>query len=224
LQHSTLSKVVLDGYGFGVREQSAVSGAGHQVLMVDDFAHASAYPVCWVLNQNAQARPEMYADRRTDTRLLLGPSYALLREEFRPWLGWRRTIAERASKVLITIGGSDSGNLSQRIFESLSLIRHTDLEVVIVAGGSNPHLQDLQAAQQRSPIQVRIVTNALDMPALMAWADIAISGAGSTSYELCYMGLPALLFVVAENQRGSAEHLSKLSAAVCAGAADEFDP
>jgi len=223
LLHSTPGKVVLDGYGFGVREQSAVSEAGHQVLMVDDFAHASAYPVCWVLNQNAHARPEVYSNRRSDTRLLLGPSYALLRDEFRPWLGWRRTIPERANKILITIGGSDPGNLSLRILESLPLIQRADLEVVLVAGGSNTHLQILQAAQQRSPVQVRIVTNALDMSALMAWADLAVSGAGSTSYELCYMGLPALLFVIADNQRGVAEHLSKLSAAVCAEGAAEFD-
>lgn len=223
LLNSTPGRVVLDGYGFGVREQSVVSGAGHQVLTVDDFAHASAYPVRWVLNQNLHARPEMYSNRQPDTWLLLGPSYALLRDEFRPWLGWRRTIAERANKVLITIGGSDPSNLSLRILESLSSLQRADLEVVLVAGGGNPHLQDLQAAQQRSPVQVRIVTNALDMPALMAWADLAVSGAGSTSYELCYMGLPALLFVIAENQRGVAEHLSKLSAAVCAGGTAELD-
>lgn len=223
LLHSTPGKVVLDGYGFGVQEQSAVSGAGHQVLMVDDFAHASAYPVCWVLNQNAHARPEVYSNRRSDTRLLLGPSYALLRDEFRSWLGWRRTVRERAKKVLVTIGGSDPSNLSLRILESLPRLRRADLEVVLVAGGCNPHLQDLQAAQRKSPIQVRIVTNTLDMPALMAWADVAISAGGSTSCELCYMGLPALLFVVAENQRGVAEHLSKLSVAVCAGGAGEFD-
>jgi UDP-2,4-diacetamido-2,4,6-trideoxy-beta-L-altropyranose hydrolase len=223
LLHSASGKVVLDGYGFGAREQSAASEAGHQVLTVDDFAHASAYPVRWVLNQNVHARPEMYAGCRTGTRLLLGPSYALLREEFRSWLGWRRTIPERATKLLVTIGGSDPGNLSLRILESLPLLQCADLEVVLVAGGSNPHLQDLQAARQRSPVQVQLVANALDIPALMAWADVAVSGAGSTSYELCYMGLPALLFVIAENQRGVAEHLSKLSAAVCAGEAAEFD-
>jgi UDP-2,4-diacetamido-2,4,6-trideoxy-beta-L-altropyranose hydrolase len=223
LLQSTPGKVVLDGYGFGVDEQSAVSGAGHQVLAVDDFAHAPAYPVRWVLNQNAHARPEMYRGCWPDTRLLLGPSYALLREEYRPWLGWRRTIAERANKVLITIGGSDPGNLSRRIIESLPLLQRAGLEVVLVAGGGNPHVQDLQAAQQRLPVQVQIVSNALDMPALMTWADVAVSGAGSTSYELCYMGLPALLFVIAENQRGVAEHLSKLSAAICAGGAAEFD-
>jgi RimJ/RimL family protein N-acetyltransferase len=61
------------------------------------------------------------------------------------------------------------------------------------------------------------------MPDLMAWAEVAVSGAGGTSYELCYMGLPSLLFVIAHNQQRAAESLAELSAAVYAGAARDFD-
>ncbi len=223
LRHGKPGRVVLDGYAFGTHEQLTLSEAGNQVLMVDDFAHASDYPVNWVLNQNVYACEQMYARRRTDTRLLLGTSYALLREEFRPFLGWKRSVPDRANKLLITIGGSDPGNLSARILESLSLLQREDLEVVLVAGGANPHLSELQEVQERSKIRVRLVSNSLEMPALMAWADVAVSGAGGTSYELCYMGLPALLFVISENQRGVAEQLSKLSAAVYAGGVADFD-
>lgn len=215
---------VLDGYGFGAKEQSTLSRAGILVLTVDDYGHATDYPVRWILNQNTHASPEMYARRGDDTRLLLGPSYALLRNEFLPWLGWKRSIPEKASKVLVTIGGSDPDNLSFRVLESLAVLARPDLQVLLVVGGSNPYLHKLESAAERSPLSVRIVRNAVDMPALMAWADIAISGAGGTSYELCYMGLPSLLFVIAENQRCVAQHLSDLSAVVNAGTAVSFDP
>jgi UDP-2,4-diacetamido-2,4,6-trideoxy-beta-L-altropyranose hydrolase len=46
------------------------------------------------------------------------------------------------------------------------------------------------------------------MASLMAWADIAVTGAGSTCWELACMGLPALALVIAENQRAIAEELS----------------
>ena len=42
----------------------------------------------------------------------------------------------------------------------------------------------------------------------MAWADLAISGAGSTCWELACMGLPAVTLVLAENQRAIAEQLN----------------
>jgi len=214
---------VLDGYGFGSREQTSLSQAGIAVLTVDDYGHATDYPIRWILNQNAGARHDMYVRRGVDTRLLLGPGYALLRDEFLPWLGWERSIPEKASKILVTIGGSDPDNLSLRILASLAALKTADLQVILAVGSSNPHLQALQSAIERLPVPVRIVQNALDMPALMAWADVAVSGAGGTSYELCYMGLPSLLFVIAENQRSGAEELSKLSAAVHAGVAREFD-
>lgn len=213
---------VLDGYQFRASEQSSLSSAGLAVMTIDDYGHAAEYPVRWVLNQNVGAQPETYTKRNSDTRLLLGPEYALLRHEFLPWLGWKRQIPEKAGKVLVTIGGSDPNNLSLKILEGMAVLSRPELQVVMVVGGSNPHLQALQSATKRLQISIRIVQNALDMPALMAWADIAVSAAGGTSYELCYMGVPSLLFVVADNQRGVAEHLSRLSAAVHAGMARDF--
>jgi len=215
---------VLDGYSFGAREQAELSGTGIRVLTVDDYVHATDYPVRWVLNQNAYAVPDMYS--RTNARLLLGPAYALLREEFFPWMGWRRSIPDRARKILITIGGSDSDNASEQILQSLALLgsKNKDLEAVLVVGGGNPHWEALQAALERCPVAVRLVRRVQDMPALMAWADMAIAGAGVTSYELCYMGLPSLLLIIAENQRRIAQRLSESGMTVNAGTSGEFRP
>lgn len=221
--HSKPRVAVLDGYNFGSREQSTLSKAGLAVLTLDDYGHATEYPVRWMLNQSAGARPEMYARRADNARLLLGPAYALLREEFLPWLGWKRSIPEKAGKILVTIGGSDPDNLSLQILESLVVLGRADLKGVLAVGSSNPHLQALQSATERLTAPVRIVHNALDMPGLMAWADVAISGAGGTSYELCYMGLPSLLFVIAENQRSGADRLSELSVVAHAGTARGFN-
>ena len=102
------------------REQAMLSAAGIRVLTIDDYGHASDYPVRWVLNQNAYATPEMYARTDRDSRLLLGPAYALLRDEFLPWIGWKRSIPDRAGKILITIGGSDPDNASEQILQSLA--------------------------------------------------------------------------------------------------------
>jgi UDP-2,4-diacetamido-2,4,6-trideoxy-beta-L-altropyranose hydrolase len=220
------SLAVLDGYSFGAREQAALSDAGIRVMMVDDYGHATDYPVQWLLNQNAYAMPEMYTRTKVDTRLLLGSAYALLRDEFLPWMGWKRSITDRARRILITVGGSDPDNVSEQILDSFECLDHKDdhrdLEVVLVVGGGNPHWDALLAASQRCPVPVRLVRSVQDMPALMAWADVAIAGAGVTSYELCYMGLPALLLVVAENQRLIAERLAQLGIAVNAGKPREF--
>jgi RimJ/RimL family protein N-acetyltransferase len=51
----------------------------------------------------------------------------------------------------------------------------------------------------------------------MADADIAVAAAGSTCWELCRMGLPAVLVSMADNQRPVAQHLAAGGAAVDAG-------
>ena len=53
-----------------------------------------------------------------------------------------------------------------------------------------------------------------NMAELMSQSDLAIGAAGSTSWERCCLGLPSILCVLAENQRGIANALEKANAAV----------
>ena len=77
--------VVLDGYQFEVEHQRRLKAAGVKLLVVDDTAHVGAYAADLVLDQNAHATEDFYARRESYTQLLLGPRYALLRREFKPW-------------------------------------------------------------------------------------------------------------------------------------------
>ena len=51
------------------------------------------------------------------------------------------------------------------------------------------------------------------MHELISWADLAISAAGTTCWEYCALGLPAVLVTVAENQIANAEALHASGAA-----------
>ena len=200
--------VVVDGYQFGADYQRTLKKAGLRVLFVDDYGHAGAYCADLVLNQNSYAHEGLYADRSSQTRLLLGPQYVLLRREFWPWRGWRREIPAVACKVLVTMGGSDPDNVTLRVIQVLEQIKVPSLEATVVVGGGNPHYVELEAFAQSSHHHIRVEQNVVDMPALMAWADVAVTAGGTTCYELSLMGLPALIIVLAENQRPSAAALA----------------
>jgi spore coat polysaccharide biosynthesis predicted glycosyltransferase SpsG len=51
----------------------------------------------------------------------------------------------------------------------------------------------------------------------MDWADLAVTAAGSTCWELAYLGVPMITIVAAENQRGIADGLATRGAAVNLG-------
>jgi spore coat polysaccharide biosynthesis predicted glycosyltransferase SpsG/L-amino acid N-acyltransferase YncA len=207
------SWVVVDGYHFGPEYQQVLKNAGLRILLVDDSGDASSYPAQIILNQNAHASRSLYRTRDAGSRLLLGPRYAMLRREFKPWRDFKRDIVECARQVLVTMGGSDPANLTPHVIEALKQLRISGLEARIVVGGDNAHFEELEEAGHG----FTIVRNVSNMPFLMAWADIAVSAAGSTCLEMCFLGLPAILIDVAPNQTAVAKELARLGAAVHVG-------
>ncbi|MGD0623536.1 MAG: UDP-2,4-diacetamido-2,4,6-trideoxy-beta-L-altropyranose hydrolase [Thermodesulfobacteriota bacterium] len=200
--------ILLDGYHFGTGYQRMVS-SGPRLLVFDDYGHAEHYYADVVLNQNLYANENFYTNREPHTRLLLGTRYVLLRREFSKWRGWRREIPEVARKVLVTLGGSDPDNVTFHVIQALQGVKLDDLEVVVAVGGNNPNDEDLQSAIRGSRSSIRMEKNVTNMPEVMAWADMAVSAAGSTSWELAFMGLPAMILILAENQKKGAQLLAE---------------
>lgn len=213
------SWVVADGYDFGSDYQRVVRGSGLRLLVVDDYGHAERYYADVVLNQNAYADASMYVGREPYTRLLLGTGYALLRREFWGWRGWRRAIPERARNILVTMGGADPHNVSLTVVRALQRVMSPEMAARVLVGPVNPHFESLSRAVRGD--NIRLLRHADDMPSLMAWADVAVSAAGSTCWELAFMGLPGALVVLADNQRKIAESVHAAGAAVSLGRHEE---
>jgi len=93
-----------------------------KILFFDDYGHCNYYYSDLVLNQNFGANQELYKNRESYTKLLLGSDYTLLRKEFLSWQKWEREIKPYANKILVTMGGSDPDNVTLKVIKALSLI------------------------------------------------------------------------------------------------------
>jgi UDP-2,4-diacetamido-2,4,6-trideoxy-beta-L-altropyranose hydrolase len=202
--------VVLDGYQFPASFQRTIKQAGLRLLTMDDFGHAGHYWADLVLNQNLHADEAFYAQREPYTRLLLGTRFALLRREFGKWRGCQREIPEVGRKVLVTLGGSDPDNIAGKIVRALLQVKIQDLEAVVLAGASNPHLAKLEALVLDRDTGIRVQRTCTDMPGVMAWADMAIAAGGTTSWERALLGLPSLVVILADNQQQMAESAERV--------------
>jgi UDP-2,4-diacetamido-2,4,6-trideoxy-beta-L-altropyranose hydrolase len=212
--------IVVDGYQFDAEYQRALNDAGLKILFLDDYGHATHYSADLVLNQNVCANEALYADRESYTQLLLGPRYCLLRREFAVWHDWKREVSPACHRLLIMMGGSDPENLTARVITAIERAKHEGpdaLDVTVVVGGSNPHSSGLQSLAARSQQKISVRRDVSNMGELMAAADIAVSAAGSTCWELCLLALPALLIDVAPNQTALAEDLDRKRCAVHIG-------
>jgi UDP-2,4-diacetamido-2,4,6-trideoxy-beta-L-altropyranose hydrolase len=215
--------VVTDGYQFSSHYQHSMKTAGLGLLFIDDYGHADHYFADLVLNQNLYASETTYGHREPYTRLLLGPRYALLRREFWPWRNWSRSIPSAALRLLITLGGSDPHNTTLDVLRALQSLARTDLEVKVVLGPAYSSREALLEELKSMQGKTELLTAVTDMPGLMAWADLAISAAGSTCWELAFMGVPMITIVQADNQRLVAESLVDSGLACNAGWYTDLD-
>ncbi len=215
--------IILDGYQFDGAFQAALVDAGHRVLALDDHGHAGRYHAELILNQNAGADPALYREREPATRLLLGPRYALLREEFRRWPGQRRAAPAQARRVVVTLGGSDPDNVSTRVLAGLAAVPGP-LEVLLLVGPANPHRAVLEREAADCSHQVHLATDVRDMAERLAWADLAVTAAGSTVLELACVGTPQVLIVLADNQAPGAAAMVRDGLAVSLGRQESVAP
>jgi UDP-2,4-diacetamido-2,4,6-trideoxy-beta-L-altropyranose hydrolase len=214
--------IVVDGYRFDEAYQEAIRAAGLRLLFVDDYGQCDRWPANLILNQNVSATSALYLERAHDTELLLGPSFALLREEFVAAAAAEREVGARADRILVTMGGADPGNAADRVLDAFGLLRDPSLQVRVVVGPSNPHGPQLAARPGDPRLEILPATD--DMASLMAWADIAIAGAGSTVYELCCLGVPTLVIAIAQSQIAFARALDRERLSVDLGWHDTLDP
>jgi UDP-2,4-diacetamido-2,4,6-trideoxy-beta-L-altropyranose hydrolase len=206
--------IAVDGYHFNDNYQKILKNKNLKLLFIDDWGHCEYYYADYVLNQNIYASESIYPSKEPYTKLLLGPKFALLRQEFDKYREFQRKTPDTAERILITLGGSDPDNISTEIIKSLEPLSQIRLEIKLIVGGANPHFEKIRKATEASSHKIKIIRDALNMPELMAWADLAVSGAGSSCWELCMLGLPAIVMVLADNQKPISESLERAGAAI----------
>jgi len=204
--------IVLDGYQFDPEYQTAARKTGYKVLIIDDMAHLSKYHADILINQNISGKKRIY-NIDSNTTLLLGNRYVMLRKEFLQFRKQNRSKVGEVKKILLTLGGADTENVTIIVLKALSRLVQSGLKIKVVVGPVNPNLQTLKSEIQMSNMDIEVLTSVNDMPSLISWADLAVSGGGSTCWELAFYGLPFLVIVLAKNQIDIAAGLDDAGAA-----------
>jgi len=208
--------IVVDGYHFDSNYQRTLKESGANVLFVDDLCSAGHYYADIVLNQNLYANEHLYTNREPYTRLLLGTHYVLLRKEFNKWMRWQRKLPQTAGKLLVTMGGNAPDSLILKVILGIQQLSLTKFETLIVEPNNSKN-ENIDQLIRQSKTKIRVKRAVSSMSDLMAWADLAVSAGGNTSWEIAFMGLPALSIIRADNQYRVVKELEKAGAVTSIG-------
>jgi len=196
--------VIVDHYGLGARWERAMAHTADRILAIDDLGRQHDCQV--LLDQNYQSPVhDLYRSRLpADCERLLGPKYALLRPEFAALRAESLARPRQGiSRVLVFMGGSDPLNETTKALTGIARLGQVRdmarLAVDVVIGAANPHRRAVETACADLP-NATLHVQTSRMAQLMADADCAIGAPGSSTWERCTLGLPAVVTILAENQ------------------------
>jgi UDP-2,4-diacetamido-2,4,6-trideoxy-beta-L-altropyranose hydrolase len=200
LKNSTWDWLVADHYALDSRWESRLRESSIRIAAIDDIADRT-HDCDLLLDQNLQpGSGERYAARvPKNCRVLLGPRYALLREEFRAAREHARPRDGAVQRILIFFGGADIGNFTAEAIEAVARLRVSGLHVDVVIGARHAQGEEIAAQCRRHGFICHVQTER--MAELTAAAELAIGAGGTAVWERCCLGLPALTICVAENQK-----------------------
>lgn len=192
--------LVVDHYALDARWESALRGTAQKIMAIDDLADRK-HDCDVLLDQNYYRDMQTrYAGKVSEhCRMLLGPRYALLREEFRELRTQVKPRIGEVKRILMFFGGVDACNHTGLAINALSGLDVKGAEVDVVIGAQHPQRTEIEQACATQGYACHVQTSR--MAELMAAADLAIGAGGSAIWERCCLGLPALSICTAVNQR-----------------------
>lgn len=211
--------LIVDHYALDARWESALRPLVTHIMAIDDIADRH-HTADLLLDQNFY--PDMgqrYAELlNVNCIQLLGPIYALLRNEFMELRQHLRSRDGIVKQGMVFFGGSDTTNETGKALQAIALLKRPDIGFDIVIGTANPHKVAL-TEQCAKLANARLYCQVSNMAQLMHSADLALGAGGTATWERCALGLPALVLSIADNQIAIAEGVDRLKAQRYLGAA-----
>ena len=214
--------LVVDGYRFSEGYLQTIADQPTFTLTIDDNALLSSYPTDFVLNPNVAAAAEKYPKLESNTRLLLGSNYTLLRREFLDSAAAKDRANTNSDplKILVTMGGSDPDNVTHKVVSALLQRDSVPMEAHVVVGAMNQHHEELSELVQNDK-RITVLRDVANMATEYQWADLAISAGGGSNWEMSRLGVPRVLIVIADNQVATALACEEANTAINLGLASE---
>lgn len=213
--------VVIDHYEWTTECFKELRQDPRVVLAVFDDGIKRHYEADFVIDQNINA-DKISHSVSDGCQLLLGPKYTMIREEIHTL---RQSPTERMAEnfqFLVTLGGGDRWGHALKAIEA---VRMTNLkfETHIVVGSQWPHVDKAKRLIGNHP-RIHLYEDPSFFPQLLARADLALCGGGSTTYELAYLGIPMMTTTLVAHQNPIAKAWEEAGVSEHLGAAEFLTP
>lgn len=190
--------VVVDHYGLDYKWELKVGEIFENIMVLDDLAnreHQCKILVDQSIGRTAACYQTLVPE---DCNLLLGPTFALLRDEF---LRTSNCTKKKKFEILLNFGGADKDNYTAHVLSMIDAISNEDqYSIKIIIGKDYPFKKELIKKVKNSKNNIQLVENPENIAKEISECMISIGAGGVSLLERSALGIPSILYSIVENQ------------------------
>jgi UDP-2,4-diacetamido-2,4,6-trideoxy-beta-L-altropyranose hydrolase len=141
---NTPEYLIIDSYAISMRWETLVRPLVKKIMVIDDLANRK-HNCDILLDQNFYLHKECrYKQLLPEScMLLLGPEFALLRDEFYKYRKKHRVRDGSIHNILVFFGGIDLTNETMKVLRSLVSLHLTNVTINVIVGQENPYKKEI---------------------------------------------------------------------------------
>ncbi|MBU1862877.1 MAG: UDP-2,4-diacetamido-2,4,6-trideoxy-beta-L-altropyranose hydrolase [Candidatus Omnitrophica bacterium] len=166
-------------------------------------------------NNAKMAQVVVDANRKEKEGKCFGPSFIVLSSLYAKLSKKVRTIRKKVRTIVVTLGGSDPNNLTEKTLRALEKKVPKHIEIQVILGSSYQFKQCLEKWTYVENIV--FFENVNDVSVFLLNADIAVVGGGITMYESLCVGTPTVVLSQNKAQAKNARRMERKSTVINLG-------
>lgn len=201
LERYNSKHIIIDDYRSDGEHQKRLREEGVRIVQQYDASKKQNFAANLVVNGSPHERAEFYRKDvlYNDVEFLLGPQYCILRPIF---FNSELKECHKQKRILMTFGGgSDRGAILYILKKFYQIIADHSWKLTIVVSDKNENIGEISNwIGLNDSYNIELMVSPDNMAEIMSTCSFAILGGGTTIFEAAYLGIPALLIPIADNQ------------------------
>ena len=202
------SLLILDSYILSQEWENRVRPYVKRLIVIDDLMDRK-HSCDLIIDQNLHTQMNSLYNKSVPKNCvkLLGPDYAILRNQFIAQRKYARIRSLPIKNILVSFGGTDNENHTLHALTSLKKL-NSNVDVNVVTGTANIGKKIIKNFCKKN-FNYNYFEQVENMVKLMQVADLCIGSSGTITWERCCVGLPAIAIVASNDQKDIASAVSK---------------
>lgn len=139
---------------------------------------------------------DLYEHDSNEENVFRGSKYFILNDEF--YYQHSKIITNDVDRVLINFGNIDSNNFTEEVIDAI-LTTNYEGRIDVVVGLAYNRLEELISKYESNPL-VQIYRNVPNISEFIFKADIVFTSSDNSIYEICSLGVPAIVLCQDERE------------------------